>query len=603
MTLQNIIFPNNKICTEEQLYLRCDNKNHYQLDEKALTVMPGTRVSFDTYFNSFCTRKWRKYTVVASANLHILASGNAVILIKKKITNGKTIMDDVETSYNFESTTVSEVNIPILMKDCEFYYFDIVVLSNEFVLYSASYDSDVLTPVMGNLAINICTYKREEYIKQTLKSISEEIWNDGDFEWGNKIDVYLTDNGATLKLEVLSSNDRIHFYTQRDSGASGGFTRGLIEILEQDDLHYSHILFMDDDVLVEPESIKRTYVFVNLLKSEWHNATLGGGFLKISSPNIQVESGGVWNEGKPLVPYRNLDMRNVSNLIKNEREETVDFHPWFYSCIPAEYVSQNNLPLPMFMKRDDIEYSLRNGGKYIQLNGICVWHEGYEFKYSSYIEFYIVRSTAIVNAIHCPKYDKFQYLKYLKSLVIPNIFRYKYELVETYFRAVKDFCGGVNRMKKIDGLKQYEELIALNYKKIPFDQCDIKFDKNQCIRPRDSKKGNVNKWVRRLTLNGALLPASKEIIVSENRVTVEEFYRVKRVLFCDEVLQKGCVKERNTGKSVLLLVKFLFIAGLILARYDWAKKDYQKRYQELTNVTFWRHYLGINKPQNKEGDP
>ncbi|RAZ20198.1 glycosyltransferase family 2 protein, partial [Klebsiella oxytoca] len=67
-----------------------------------------------------------------------------------------------------------------------------------------------------------------------------------------------------------------------------------------------------------------------------------------------------------------------------------------------ELVRKDNLPLPIFIRGDDLEYGLRNMKTLILMNGICVWHEPFENKYSSFLAYYVIRNRLIDNAYHFP---------------------------------------------------------------------------------------------------------------------------------------------------------------------------------------------------------
>ncbi|MEI3199181.1 MAG: hypothetical protein V8S12_01795 [Lachnospiraceae bacterium] len=66
----------------------------------------------------------------------------------------------------------------------------------------------------------------------------------------------------------------------------------------------------------------------------------------------------------------------------NEQELATEYTGWWYTCIPLRCIDNDNLPLPIFIHRDDVEYGLRVGKKkFIFLNGIGVWHEAFEKKW------------------------------------------------------------------------------------------------------------------------------------------------------------------------------------------------------------------------------
>ena len=81
-------------------------------------------------------------------------------------------------------------------------------------------------------------------------------------------------------------------------GGAGGFTRDLIEILEHNDIfQITHILLMDDDIVIEPESLVRTFMLLCLLREEYLDAFIGGAMLRLDRQYIQVEAGAVWDAG------------------------------------------------------------------------------------------------------------------------------------------------------------------------------------------------------------------------------------------------------------------------------------------------------------------
>ena len=114
------------------------------------------------------------------------------------------------------------------------------------------------------------------------------------------------------------------------------------------------------------------------------------------------KSGAAWNGGALNSLKHGLDMRLLDSCLYNEYEEYTEFNAWWYCCFPLKVVREDNLPLPIFIRGDDLEYGLRNMKTLILLNGICVWHEPFENKYSSYLEYYIVRNQLIDNVVSLP---------------------------------------------------------------------------------------------------------------------------------------------------------------------------------------------------------
>lgn len=73
---------------------------------------------------------------------------------------------------------------------------------------------------------------------------------------------------------------------------------------------------------------------------------------------------------------------------------------WWFCCIPMKMIKQNGLPLPLFIRGDDVEFSLRNHAKFITMNGICIWHMGFTYKFNASMELYQVhRNSLILQAV------------------------------------------------------------------------------------------------------------------------------------------------------------------------------------------------------------
>ena len=56
--------------------------------------------------------------------------------------------------------------------------------------------------------------------------------------------------------------DKIDIIQNMNAGGAGGFTRGMIEIMNRKEKEgYSHVLLMDDDAIIQPDLLVRLYGF------------------------------------------------------------------------------------------------------------------------------------------------------------------------------------------------------------------------------------------------------------------------------------------------------------------------------------------------------
>lgn len=89
--------------------------------------------------------------------------------------------------------------------------------------------------------------------------------------------------------------------------------------------------------------------------------------------------------------------------MKNEEDLPMEYNGWWFCCIPlAEHF--RGFPLPVFIHGDDIEYGLRFNKKIMTMNGIGVWHDAFDNRKASSMEYYDMRNTLITCAIHHPNF-------------------------------------------------------------------------------------------------------------------------------------------------------------------------------------------------------
>lgn len=620
MKLQKILWPTEGLCTEEKLYLHTnviDDDFNINRDENYLKsdlnfinrskvyMMPGGgfsldkggKVEFDTYFNGFSIEKWRKYTQVKEVSVNLELQGDVLVTLSSKLFLHGEVLKKELVRQEVHTTERSSYSFPFGNEEKGMLYFEVTALSDGAVLYGGYYeDTAIEKPVrQPKIGIDICTFKRERYIEKNIGLLNAHVFNNPDSPLQEHLEVFISDNGQTLDIDKLGS-DKIHIVRNKNTGGAGGFTRGLMEILKNGNPHgITHALLMDDDITIDTESIEKTYTILSLLKDEYADAFIGGAMLRIDKPNIQVESGASWNAGNLISNKSNLNMNVTWDCLFNEIEEYTEFNAWWYCCFPMDVVSEENLPLPIFIRGDDLEYGLRNMKHLILMNGICVWHEPFENKYSSFLEYYIIRNRLVDNTFHFPDWGKAQLKKAVWGQWRRECKFYRYKNVDLHTRGVRDFLKGVDFFLNTDGEKLHKEIMAAGYKAVPMDQISVPFHYKTYEASRTTKLSILHNIVRKLTLNGYLLPAKHIRIVSMAQVTFPAVWRAKKIVFYDVTANKAFECERSWGQAV---AKFFQVLGLTIQidfKYNKAKKDFLKRGNEIKNIQFWSKYLGLDK--------
>ena len=466
MKLQNILFPSIETCAEEEMYFRQhDNNTKSYFYDGCLMLHKNEQLDFDTYFNSFSIEKWHKYTTAEQISLTLFLRGNVRVVLMRKEKTYDGILTELLSKEVCKSEAVSKYSFTYNTASYNgIYCFSICSENDDAEFYGGYYSGDISNdPRDIKIAIDICTFKREKFIEKNIKLLRSNFLENADSELKDRLELFISDNGGTLDSKALQS-DRIHVFANKNTGGAGGFTRGLIEINKIKQKNgITHALLMDDDIIIEPESVFRTYTLLSCLKDKYCDAFIGGAMLRLDRRNIQVESGAVWAGGNIISLKCGFDLTACNNVLVNEMEEFAQFNAWWYCAFPASIIREDNLPVPIFVRGDDVEYGLRNMKHLILMNGICVWHEPFENKYSSFLYYYILRNRLIDNSLHNMIIPTSGFLALFKQQVTEQIRLYRYKNANLLMDGVEDFLKGVNWLAEQDGVASRSAAARLVY--------------------------------------------------------------------------------------------------------------------------------------------
>lgn len=599
MKIQEVLWPKDGICTDTEMYFHSNHKINFVRDEGVCILFrKGAIMTTDTYFNSLTIEKWRKYTKVSKVTLTLSLQGrfNVSLCWKQRI-------NDFYAERELKNITVdadekTEITLEFPEETKGMFFFRLETLEEGGKFYGGSYETEIqeeCRPV--KIGIVVCTYRREKYICENVELIRQDIIENPKSPLYGRLELFISDNGKTLEPYGLT-NDKIHVFPNKNAGGAGGFTRGMIEILKRPQKGITHVLLMDDDVVVDTASILKTAAILSLVKEEYADAFIGGAMLRSDQRNIQVESGASWNAGNLIPLKQNLDLRLWQNCLLNEQEEYREYNAWWYCCFPMDLVNADNLPLPIFIRGDDLEYGLRNMKTLILMNGICVWHEPFENKYSSFLEYYIIRNRLIDNSFHFPGWGKKELIRELLREYRREGYLYRYQNVSLYLRGIRDFLKGIDFLEQTDAEALHKQIMASGYQAMPAEQLDVPFYDRAYQRGCKEKHSLLHEIVRRLTCNGYLLPAKHVRTVPMAAARPEFVWRAKTILFYDIVENKGFVTHRSLRTFIRQGVEVVGMIFVILAKYEKAKQSYISRGHEIRQLAFWEKYLEMEGTDN-----
>ena len=405
---------------------------------------------FTTYFNALSVSKLRTYTSMRSAMLHLELKGAACTVQQ---TMGDALAHE---SLLVEGTEVAVpaadewqvVDIPLVITDAMVLVGFKIVTEGRVAIRNSHYVLDVADDFNEvELAVATTTFKKESFIINNIGLVRSHIIESGD-DIAKHFHMYVIDNGRTLDATALSG-DRIEVIPNENVGGAGGFTRGMIAAMRQKP-KATNVLLMDDDVAVSPESIKRTYNLLRILKPQYREAMISGAMLNYEVGEDQWEDTGFMTKIGNCAPCKPpLRLTQFEDIIFNEihemtKEITPDNHyaAWWYCCIPMSQIERNGLPLPLFVRYDDVEYGIRCKSDFITMNGLCVWHMSFHIRYNAAVERYQTTRNGLIIQSAAGAAPDADLLHELRRNMELELKKFGYDNAELVLDAFEDFLKG-----------------------------------------------------------------------------------------------------------------------------------------------------------------
>ncbi|MDE5699665.1 MAG: hypothetical protein K2I96_20020 [Lachnospiraceae bacterium] len=595
MLLQKIILTENT----DGLYSRSRGKIEYKNDSSVIFGQ-GAEWSADTYLNAFSIGKWCTYCDLKKVSLKLSLKGIFMVRVVYAYANHKKVCRKQIAGGRVEAAEGDTVQYDIPLRSQGVVCFSLQAVTDGAVCSGAFFEGEAGTEREITIALNICTYKREKYLMRNLELLRKSFLENESSALYGHLQVFITDNGNTLPIETLRS-ESVHICYNPNVGGAGGFARGLIEIEKvKQQKNVTHVIFMDDDVEILPEGLIRTYTMLRCLKEQYGAAFIAGAMLRLDEKYIQHENGAVWNGGMCQFANRGIDLRRFSNVVLNDVETKRDYAAWWYCCIPAENVRSDNLPIPVFIHEDDVEYSLRNARGIITMNGIAVWHPVAANKRMSSNEYYNLRNMLIVNARYCPGYGGKRLAKTMAVRLLMALLRYRYRDMHLLYQALVDFCRGPEWLLQVDAPAYHQEIIDKGYKMTdvseklrhcPRIKCSdsSEISSVKALFKRAFRQGQLGGLLRQIvTLNGWILPPVKETRAVSMGVHPIDLYRTGSVILYDDESMQGIEVRRSFRQIFVFLSLYVKSLRLICTKYDRSKQAYRAKWASLHGISYWR---------------
>ena len=597
--LQYILFPDEeRLQAHWKLFYR---GSRLVLDGGALHLVDGAVTDFATYLNGFSLSKWRLYTGLRHVTLRLRMRGSFILnAVGYRLNPVEPDRHELSSS-RFDLPEAGDIAVSFPDDtDEQMLSFEILPLHG-CTLYDGGFwggfGEGALRDVTLCLATTTC--RKEEFIKKNVAILKRELLCEGS-DMREHFFVHVVDNGRTLSKEDIEGF-HVSLHPNKNTGGSGGFARGMMESLHQTP-EATHVLLMDDDVLVLPESIRRTYTLLRLLKPEWQGAFISGAMLEFGSMNMQYEDiGTVREHGEYRQARPRADQYLLENVLRTNMEifsSEKMYAGWWYCCMPAAAIRRHGLPLPFFIKVDDVEYGLRIKPGFISMAGICVWHLSFESKYNAMMEVYQTnRNQLMAKAITgVPLGDV---LWRIKRLFLEHLCRYEYGGAELILLAIEDYMKGPSFIEDDSGERLLKEYGLYNEKLKPITEFDFYTEMPLEHLKKEAAVGRIKGSIYAATMNFQrfcprfMLKKPAGIIAFGWSYQPGRQFRCGRLLAVNPYARAAVLRVQDRRKCRELLRRFSKDMRLYKSCHREVERAYADRREWLTSEQFWKEYLGI----------
>jgi galactofuranosylgalactofuranosylrhamnosyl-N-acetylglucosaminyl-diphospho-decaprenol beta-1,5/1,6-galactofuranosyltransferase len=430
-----------------------------------LEIGAESEVSFATYFNAFPASYWRRWSTLESVVLRVELTGSArVDVYRSKATGARITVGGApissETGGHLTGSDVggtASVEFEIGLdpfEDGGWIWFDITTES-KVTVHNAGWYAPVPAPGRANVAVGIPTFNRPGDCVNALAALTSDPLVDEVIGA-----VIVSDQGTKKAVDhpgyanaAAPLGNRLTIHNQPNLGGSGGYSRVMYEALKNTDCE--QILFMDDDIRIEPDSVLRALAMNRFAKAP---TLVGGQMLNLQEPShlhvmgeIVDQENFMWTNALNTEYDHNfakypLDDEEGPRSKLLHRRIDVDYNGWWMCMIPRQVAEELGQPLPLFIKWDDADYGLRaaeHGYGTVTLPGAAIWHMAWSDKDDAidWQAYFHLRNRLVVAAMHWDGHVSGLLGSSLRA-TIKHLLCLEYSTVAIQNKAMADFLAG-----------------------------------------------------------------------------------------------------------------------------------------------------------------
>lgn len=446
----------------------------------------------DSYFNAFYLNFWRAHGRLARVGVLCRVQGAVAVRVLAHLAGGgvRVIDDwmeggDGQESLHWVWAETGEIGAPEVLR------LSLSVATVEgAVIEEMAFVTEPVSGPVPRLVVGICTMNREVLLEGTLAALA------GMAEETPLLQrVLLINHGRPFQrpeLRKLLKQPLFRKVQQANLGGSGGFARAMLEAQEGEE-GPTHLLLMDDDIRLDPRVILRALAFAQLAGE----VAVGGQALELERPHrLQEAWGRLGRNWLPMVEGAGTDLSDPASMRLWSRVPKADYNGWWFCLMPMSAVRRCGLPIPCFIRGDDIEYGLRlreAGVPVVPLPGVGVWHASVRYKHAGIVHYYDLRNSLITAAAH-PQLGDLPGALHVMGYVLHHLLVHRYRSVEACLTALRDFLEGPDMALSADAARLHRRVIkTVEAVKAP-ERCEAPQTGMRLLQPFSVKDPDPTPW-------------------------------------------------------------------------------------------------------------
>ncbi|MDV2977355.1 glycosyltransferase [Pseudarthrobacter oxydans] len=579
------------------------------LSRHSTSVRAGERVSFGSYFNAFPASYWRRWTTVDKIRLQVRTQGTGSVIVYKS--NARGSLQRVDTR-RVEGIAENHFELSLApFGDGGWYWFDLLAGTEPLIMLDAEWQGPAAEKKPGSVTLQITTLNKTDFCLNNLRLLAES-----EEALEHVQEILIVDQGTQKLAEAegfddvrKSLNGKLRIINQTNLGGSGGFARGMFEAVENGS---DYVLLMDDDVVVEPESIIRLLTFADRCKTP---TLVGGHMFDLYNRTVLHTFGEIVNPYRfqPSLPSEDMILGHdfmSSNLRQTSwlhRRCDVDYNGWWMCLIPTEVIREIGLSLPLFIKWDDSEYGLRakaHGYPTVSLPGSAVWHVSWIDKDDlvGWQAYFHARNRVVAALLHSPYEFGGRVIKESQYADVKHLVSMQYATAEGRQWALEDVLKGPSSLPELldTKLPKIREMMSGHsdsvFRPDPEDFPSPKMDKppRRGHGPSQPSKITLLPWAAKTVVRQLASPVKGSTAERPQTTVAHQDNRWWRMAQYDSAVVSnaegtGASWYRRDPKQLRkMLAESARVHAALLKEWPALSKKYKAALHDLTSIESWR---------------